>query len=114
MLDLDPNKMKAVRNYVGKARRLWMSSVYVSLKKPMKLFKLINIFTFRILWIHEDPSYLKAGALVGQLPHAVQDQVHDFLADGVVAARVVVCRVLLTLQSENTVINFCKKFNTFN
>jgi hypothetical protein len=56
--------------------------------------------------MYEDPSYLKAGALVGQLPHAVQDQVHDLLADGVVAARVVVCRVLLALQSESTVVIF--------
>jgi hypothetical protein len=63
----------------------------------------------KMSWIcnaDEDPSHLKAGALVGQLPHAVQDQVHDLLADGVVTARVVVCRVLLALQSERTVINF--------
>jgi hypothetical protein len=62
----------------------------------------------KMSWIRttdEDPSHLKAGALVGQLPHTVQDQVHDFLADGVVAACIVVCRVLLALQSENTVIN---------
>jgi hypothetical protein len=63
----------------------------------------------KMSWIRntdEDPSHLKAGALVGQLPHTVQDQVHDFLADGVVAARVVVCRVLLTLLSKSTVVIF--------
>jgi hypothetical protein len=54
----------------------------------------------------EDPSHLKAGALVGQLPHAVQYQVHDLLADGVVAARIIVCRVLLALQSKSTVVIF--------
>lgn len=37
---------------------------------------------------------LKSGALIGQLPDSVQHQVHDLLADGVVAARIVVGRVL--------------------
>ena len=41
--------------------------------------------------------YLEAGALVSQLPHPVQHQVHNLLADGVVAARVVVGGILFAL-----------------
>jgi len=43
----------------------------------------------------ENEESLQAGAHVGQLADAVEDHVHDLLADGVVAARVVVGRVLL-------------------
>ena len=43
----------------------------------------------------EDEESLEPGALVRQLPHPVQHQVDDLLADGVVAPRVVVRRVLL-------------------
>jgi hypothetical protein len=43
----------------------------------------------------EDEEALKAGALVSQLADPVQDQVHDFLSDGVVSARIVVGRVFL-------------------
>merc|ERR1719389_1542494 len=43
----------------------------------------------------EGEEALQAGAVVGELADAVEDQVHDLLADGVVAARVVVGRVLL-------------------
>jgi len=43
----------------------------------------------------EDQEALEARALIGELADAVQDEVHDLLADGVVAARVVVGRVLL-------------------
>lgn len=42
---------------------------------------------------HEEP--LQPGALVGQLADAVQHDVYDLLADGVVAPGVVVGRVLL-------------------
>ena len=38
---------------------------------------------------------MKPRALVSQLPDSVQDEVHDLLADGVVASRIVVSRVLL-------------------
>ena len=43
----------------------------------------------------EDEESLEAGAHVRQLPHPVKHQVDDLLADGVVASRVVVGRVLL-------------------
>ena len=43
----------------------------------------------------EDEEALQAGTLVGQLPDAVQHQVDDLLADGVVTAGVVVGGVLL-------------------
>ena len=43
----------------------------------------------------EEEEALEAGALVGQLTDAVEDEVHDLLADGVVAAGVVVGGVLL-------------------
>ena len=43
----------------------------------------------------EDEEALEAGAVVGQLPDSVQDEVHDLLADGVVAPGVVVGGVLL-------------------
>ena len=43
----------------------------------------------------EGEEALQAGAVVGQLADAVEDEVHDLLADGVVAARVVVGGVLL-------------------
>jgi len=43
----------------------------------------------------EDKESLETGALVSQLADAVQDQVDDFLADGVVATGVVVGGVLL-------------------
>ena len=43
----------------------------------------------------EDEEALEAGAHVRQLPHPVQHQVDDLLANGVVAASVVVGRVLL-------------------
>jgi hypothetical protein len=43
----------------------------------------------------EDEEALQTGALVSQLADSVQDQVDDFLADGVVAASVVVGGVLL-------------------
>ena len=44
----------------------------------------------------EDEEALQPGALVGQLADAVKDEVDDLLPDRVVAARVVVRRVLLT------------------
>ena len=44
----------------------------------------------------EDEEALQPGALVGQLADAVEDKVDDLLPDRVVAARVVVRRVLLT------------------
>ena len=43
----------------------------------------------------EDEESLEPGALVRQLPHPVQHQVDDLLADGVVTPRVVVGGVLL-------------------
>merc|ERR1712086_1200376 len=43
----------------------------------------------------EDEEALEAGAVVRQLANAVEDEVDDLLADGVVAAGVVVGRVLL-------------------
>ena len=43
----------------------------------------------------EEKEALEAGALVGQLPDLVQDEVHDLLANGVVAPGVVVGSVLL-------------------
>ena len=43
----------------------------------------------------EDEETLESGAVVSQLPDPVQDQVHDLLADGVVAPGVVVGGVLL-------------------
>ena len=43
----------------------------------------------------EDEEPLEPGALVRQLPHPVEHQVDDLLADGVVAPRVVVGGVLL-------------------
>ena len=43
----------------------------------------------------EDKKALKSGAVVGQLPHPVQHQVDDLLADGVVASGIVVGGVLL-------------------
>ena len=43
----------------------------------------------------EDQESLEPGALVRQLPHPVQHQVDDLLADGVVPTSVVVRRVLL-------------------
>merc|ERR1712080_461119 len=43
----------------------------------------------------EDEEALEAGAVVSQLPHSVQHQVDDLLADGVVTAGVVVGGVLL-------------------
>ena len=43
--------------------------------------------------VHEEA--LEAGARVGELADAVEGQVEDFLADGVVAAGVIVGRVLL-------------------
>ena len=43
----------------------------------------------------EDEESLQAGALLGLLPQPLQHQVDDLLADGVVAPRVVVRRVLL-------------------
>ena len=42
----------------------------------------------------EDEEALQSRALVGQLPDAVQNQVHYFLADGVVAPGIVVGGVL--------------------
>ena len=44
----------------------------------------------------EEEEALEASALVGQLTDAVQDEVHDLLADGVVAPGVVVGGILLT------------------
>ena len=44
----------------------------------------------------EDEETLEPSAHVRQLPHPVQHQVHDLLADGVVAPGVVVGGVLLT------------------
>ena len=44
----------------------------------------------------EDEEALKTSALISQLPDAVQDQVYNLLADGVVAACIVVGSVLLT------------------
>lgn len=38
----------------------------------------------------EDEESLQTGALVSQLPHAVQYDIHQFLADSVVATCVVV------------------------
>merc|ERR1719211_580783 len=46
----------------------------------------------------EEEEALKAGALVGQLPDPVQDEVHDLLANGVVAPGVVVGGVLLAVD----------------
>merc|ERR1712061_572351 len=46
----------------------------------------------------EEEEALEAGALVSQLTDAVQDEVHDFLADGVVAPGVVVGGVLLAVD----------------
>ena len=43
----------------------------------------------------EEQEALQTGTLVGQLPDPVQHQIHDLLADGVVAAGVVVGGVLL-------------------
>ena len=43
----------------------------------------------------EDEETLETGALVCQLPHPVKNQVNNLLPDGVVASRIVVCRVLL-------------------
>merc|ERR1719281_223399 len=43
----------------------------------------------------EGEEALEAGAVVGELADVVEDKVDDLLADGVVAARVVVGRVLL-------------------
>merc|ERR1719158_154261 len=43
----------------------------------------------------EDEEALEAGAVVGQLPHSVQHQVNDLLADSIVTAGVVVSGVLL-------------------
>merc|ERR1719209_2545170 len=43
----------------------------------------------------EDKKALKSGAVVGQLPHPVQHEVDDLLADGVVATSIVVGGVLL-------------------
>ena len=43
----------------------------------------------------EDEESLETGTLVSQLPDPVEDQVDDFLADGVVATGVVVGGVLL-------------------
>lgn len=43
----------------------------------------------------EDEESLETGALVGQLPDAVEDEVYDFLADGVVASSVVVGGIFL-------------------
>mmetsp|Transcript_34725 Transcript_34725/g.90867 ORF Transcript_34725/g.90867 Transcript_34725/m.90867 type:complete len:504 (-) Transcript_34725:11-1522(-) len=43
----------------------------------------------------EEQEALEAGAVVGELADAVEDEVDDLLADGVVATRVVVRRVLL-------------------
>ena len=43
----------------------------------------------------EDEETLEPSAHVRQLPHPVQHQVHDLLADGVVAPGVVVGGVLL-------------------
>ncbi len=40
-------------------------------------------------------GYLKASALIRQLPDPVQHQVHDLLSDGVMAPRVVIRRILL-------------------
>ena len=43
----------------------------------------------------EDEESLETGALVGQLPDPVEDDINDLLADGVVATGVVVGGVLL-------------------
>jgi len=43
----------------------------------------------------KDEKALQARALVGELADAIEHEVDDLLADGVVAARVVVGRVLL-------------------
>ena len=42
----------------------------------------------------EDEETLKTRALVSQLPDAVQNQIHYFFANGVMAAGVVVCSIL--------------------
>lgn len=44
----------------------------------------------------EDEEALKTGALVSQLANTVQHQVDNFLADGVVATRIVVGRIFLS------------------
>lgn len=44
----------------------------------------------------ENEESLQTGAHVSQLADAVEDDVHDLLADGVVSARVVVGRVLFS------------------
>ena len=46
----------------------------------------------------EDEESLEPGAVVCQLPDPVQDQVHDLLADGVVAPGIVVGGVLLPID----------------
>ena len=43
----------------------------------------------------EDEESLETGALIGQLPDSVKDDINNLLADGVVAAGVVVGSVLL-------------------
>ena len=44
----------------------------------------------------EDEESLETGTLVSQLPDSVQDEVDDFLSDGVVTTGVVVGGILLT------------------
>jgi hypothetical protein len=46
----------------------------------------------------EDQEALHPSALVRKLTDAVEGQVHDLLSNGVVAARVVVRRVLLPID----------------
>ena len=43
----------------------------------------------------EDQEPLESGAVISQLPDSLKDQVHNLLADGVVAPGVVVGGVLL-------------------
>ena len=43
----------------------------------------------------EDEEALETRAVVGELAHSVKDEVNNLLADGVVAAGIVVCGVLL-------------------
>ena len=46
----------------------------------------------------EDQESLEPSALVSQLTDAVQNKIHDLLADGVVASGVVVCGIFLASQ----------------
>lgn len=84
-------KFQASEEFSSSSKQFWQNLKWLYFNVDIDLCTYLDGYLLSYLDI-----YLEASALIGQFPDPVQNDVNDFLADGVVSSGVVVSGVFLS------------------